>query len=249
LKKEIWGKERSVILFISEKLKEGQIRGLEQHLKKIIEKLYEWKESLKKKNSGARSQTSAQKKIDLFLQGQYLKNILHISYDNRKKGSDRLSWVINYEEKLKIEEVIFGKRLLITNRHDWSVEEIIKGYHGQSYIEETFRQSKDNEHFAIRPQFHWTDQKIKVHVFICLLSLTLGRVLELCAHKLGKKISLSKLMDELAKIRLALVINSTQRKKTQKASWILENNNQNLLDFFYSLVPQEIPFVYTHFFD
>ena len=31
LKKNIWDKERTAILFISEKLKEGQIRGLEQH--------------------------------------------------------------------------------------------------------------------------------------------------------------------------------------------------------------------------
>ncbi|MBW2969315.1 transposase, partial [Candidatus Woesearchaeota archaeon] len=86
-----------------------------------------------------------------------------------------MTWNINQCEKERLETEIFGKRILITNRHDWTTEEIIKGYHGQSIVEETFRQSKNDEHFAIRPQFHWTDQKIRVHVFICLLSLMLGR--------------------------------------------------------------------------
>jgi len=249
LKKNIWDRERTAILFISEKLKEGQIRGLEQHLQKSLGKLNEWKEALKKKNSGARSKASSQKKIASLLQAQYLKDILHISYNSRKKGPERLSWSIDRVESLRIEEEVFGKRLLITNRHDWSTEEIIKGYHGQSDVEETFRQSKDYEHFAVRPQFHWTDQKIKVHVFICLLSLVLGRILELRACQLGRKESLSKLMDRLAKIRLALVVGSSdKKKKTSKAFWVLENSDKNLLDFFHSLVPQNAPFVYTRSF-
>ena len=40
-------------------------------------------------------------------------------------------------------------------------------------IEKIFRSTKDNEHCAIRPQFHYTDQKIRVHIFCCLLGLTL----------------------------------------------------------------------------
>lgn len=249
LKKNIWEEERTVILFISEKLKEGQIRGVEQHLEKSIGKLTEWKESLKKKNSGVRSKASLQKKIDSLVQAQYLKDILHISYNSRKKGANRLSWTIDQMELSRLEEEVFGKRLLISNRHEWSTEEIIKGYHGQSDVEEAFKQSKNDEHFAIRPQFHWTDQKIKVHVFICLLSLMLGRILELRARQLGRMECLSKLMDRLATIRLALVINTPGKgKKNQKASWVLESANEKLLDFYHALVPRKAPFVYTQFF-
>lgn len=250
LKKSIWDAERTTILFISEKLKEGQIRGLEQHIQKSLEKLSEWKESLKKKNSGVRSKASAQKKIDSLVQAQYLKDILHISYNSRKKGPDRLSWTIDLVEKLRLEEEVFGKRLLISNRHDWLTEEIIKGYHGQSDVEATFKQSKNDEHFAIRPQFHWTDQKIRVHVFICLLSLMLGGILELRARQFGRTECLSKLMDRLAKIRLALVIDASgKRKKDQKVSWVLETTDEKMLDFYHSLVPKKAPFVYTRSFD
>jgi transposase len=249
LKKNIWGAERTIILFVSENLKEGQIRGLDQHVQKSFEKLNEWKESLKKKNSGPRSKASLQRKIDSLVQAQYLKDILHISYNSRKKGADRLSWTVDFEEKLRVEGEVFGKRLLISNRHDWSTEEIIKGYHGQSGVEETFKESKNDEHFAIRPQFHWTDHKIKVHVFICLLSLMLGGILELCSRRFGRTECLSKLMDRLARIRLALIISSHgKKKKDQKVSWVLENADEKLLDFYHSLVPQKAPFVYTHSF-
>lgn len=51
-------------------------------------------------------------------------------------------------------------------------------YRGQSEVEAVFRQTKDEEHMAIRPQHHWTDQEIHVHAFICLLALLLRRVVE-----------------------------------------------------------------------
>jgi hypothetical protein len=30
---------------------------------------------------------------------------------------------------------------------------------------------KNPHHFAVRPQYHWSDQKVRVHMFICLLAL------------------------------------------------------------------------------
>ena len=56
---------------------------------------------------------------------------------------------------------VFGKRIVITDRSDWSDEEILLAYRGQSHVEDAFRQLKDDEHMAMRPQYHWTDQKIR----------------------------------------------------------------------------------------
>jgi transposase len=86
---------------------------------------------------------------------------------------------------------VFGKRMLITDRHDWSDEEIVLAYRGQSQAEGTFRQLKDTEHLAVRPQYHWTDQKVHVHTFICLLGLLLARVIEYEARRLGYRQGLS----------------------------------------------------------
>ncbi|MDQ7792558.1 MAG: hypothetical protein RDV00_10630 [Clostridia bacterium] len=66
-----------------------------------------------------------------------------------------------------------GKHILFTDRNDWSTEEIVTAYRGQSHIEEAFKRMKDPHFLSWRPQYHWTDQKIMVHAFYCVLAITI----------------------------------------------------------------------------
>ena len=116
LQKDIWGERRTVVLFISEQLKAGQIRGLEQHLARRLRELAEWKSQLSKPRSGPRSQKAAEKKIDSLLSGQYLSRVLRITYDDTRSGSDRLQFGIDEQARSYLEQEVFGKRILITNR-------------------------------------------------------------------------------------------------------------------------------------
>jgi len=75
--------------------------------------------------------------------------------------------------------------VLVTDRHDWSTAEIIRAYHGQSAVEALFAHLKDPVHLALRPQHHWTDQKLHVHVFTCVLGLLLASLLHLRARRAG----------------------------------------------------------------
>jgi len=59
---------------------------------------------------------------------------------------------------------------------NWSTVEIIKAYYGQSQIEHTFKNLKNPYHLALQPQFHWTDQKIMAHYFICVLGYLLTAI-------------------------------------------------------------------------
>jgi len=40
-------------------------------------------------------------------------------------------------------------------------------------IENVFKQSKNPFHRSITPEFHWTDYKIKVHIYCLLIGLIL----------------------------------------------------------------------------
>ncbi|MFO0795585.1 MAG: hypothetical protein U0586_16155 [Candidatus Brocadiaceae bacterium] len=64
----------------------------------------------------------------------------------------------------------------MTDRHDWDTADIIKAYYGQSKIEHAFKNLKNPYHLALKPQFHWTDQKIRVHFFICVLGYLLSSI-------------------------------------------------------------------------
>jgi len=65
-----------------------------------------------------------------------------------------------------------------TTRNTWSSKEIIETYLDQYAIESIFKDTKNPHHFAIHPQYHWTDQKVRVHTFYCLLGLLLTSLLK-----------------------------------------------------------------------
>ena len=246
LTRTIWGASRTVLLFVSEQLRQGQIRGLQQHLRKRIEQLEAWKVQLAKPRSGPRTKAAAAKKVAELLSAQHLKQVLHIDYDPQRQGTDRLRYYLDEEARARLEEEVFGKRILITDRHGWTEEQILLAYRGQSEVEDAFRQIKDEEHMAVRPQYHWTDQKIQVHTFCCLLAFLLGRVIEWEARKLGYTEGLSGLLDLLGTIRLAMVLSSSGNKAGRpRCSWKIEEADPQAWTLYKHLVPHEPPFVYT----
>ena len=153
---------------------------------------------------------------------------------------------IDEHARSHLEQEVFGKRILITNREEWSDEEIMLAYRGQSEVEDVFRQTKDDDHLAVRPQYHWTDQKIHIHTFICLLGLLLARIVELESRKLGRTECLSGLLDLLGSVRLAMILRPSGKKGGRpRCQWQLEEAEPGILDYFLKLVPAEPPFVYT----
>ena len=75
-------------------------------------------------------------------------------------------------------------------------------------IEHAFKNLKNPYHLALRPQFHWTDQKIKVHFFICVLGYLLAAIVRREARaKAQFKGTLDSLLDTLNDVRLALILN------------------------------------------
>jgi transposase len=246
LRRQIWGAKRTVVLLISEQLRAGQIRGLQQHLDQRLRALAEWKQQLAKPWSGPRTQKSADKQVEQLRAGQYVKEVLHVELDMKRSGADRLQYWVDEDARTHLETEVFGKRILLTNRDQWSTEEIVLAYRGQHHVEAVFRQCKDDRHLAVRPQFHWTDQKIQVHTFICLLALLLARVVERKARTLQRTESLSGLLDLLGTVRLAMVLQpSGQKGGRPRSQWQLEAGNRDAVHLFRQVVPDCPPFVYT----
>ena len=240
----IWGAERTVVLFLSSTLRQGQIRGLHQHLHKRLDALQQWQQTLVKPRSGPRTVASAHKQIERLLTGQYLRHVLKIVYDAPRTGAERLTWWIDHPALTHLETEVFGKRLLITDQHTWSTEEIILAYRGQSRAEAVFRQLQDVAHLAVRPQYHWTDQKSRVHTFICLLALLLCRLVERESRGAGSQGSLSSLLALLSTIRLALVLWPADTSKGHpRCPWLLEDCAPEAWQLYQRLVPPVPPFV------
>ena len=57
---------------------------------------------------------------------------------------------------------------------------------------------KDPKVVSFSPMFHWTDQKIRVHVFYCVLALTVARLMVREADRHGLHMSVRELLSTLA---------------------------------------------------
>ena len=234
-RKEIWGLDFTVAVYISEKLLKGQIRGIEQNIKKLFKKLSALKEKIviPTKRGKKRTQAGLEKKISSMIGSLSSKDIVRWEINHLEKDAFDLNFWVDEEQFNFLKEQWLGRRIVITNRHQWTTEEIVSAYWGQANVENAFKKMKNPFHLAIRPQYHWTDQKIEVHGFICLLAFLMVMIAyKRAKEKVGFKGSLHTLLEKLSAIRLATFIESAQKKTKgrYKANYRLEEMDPDIFE-------------------
>jgi len=205
-KQTIWKRSRTVVVHISERLREGQIRGVLQHVDSAQRWLSKLADTLKR-GKQRRSRSAIERDIENRLKGrQHLREVLRYQL----LGEDpRLTLTYDFDQAAldKLATETLGRLILATDKHDWSTSEIIESYRNQAAIEAVFAHLKDTDHISLRPQFHWTDQKLHVHVLTCMLGYLLARLLLLKAERAGGKFaSQEKLLDTLERVRKATLL-------------------------------------------
>jgi transposase len=219
----IWGVDRTAIVLLSERLREGQMRGILQHVAGAERWLSRLAATLRR-GKQKRDRARIQRDIETRLRGrQHLGHVLHIQLT----GEDptlTLTYQFSREAFEALARDLLGRIVLITDRHDWSTAEIIHAYHGQAHVEAVFGHLKDPVHLALRPQFHWTDQKLHVHVFTCLLGYLLARTVFLHAQRANAPYaSMESLLDALTRVRRATVARSASGKGRMRITTQLED--------------------------
>lgn len=225
-KREIWGKQRTCVVTISEQLKQGQIHGTYQNLKKKYKLLDKFKQQLENpKRLKKIDRSGIEKRLGKIIQGQFIRDILKYNIIELKDGHPSYNYFIDEKAFEKLKEEVLGRRILVTNRHEWNNEEIILAYRGQSKVEYVFKNLKNPYHLAIRPQYHWTDQKIEAHILICMIGylLTIAAYTKARRAKAYKKNS-DNFMEDLRGIRLACRI----KKKGRKVKYQMEEIHSSL---------------------
>ncbi len=223
--KHIWGEERTVIVFISDGLKAGQISWIYNLLDKAQKELMNLQSKTDGKQLNQKNKEKLEAKIEKVIRNKKINGLIKWSLEcNERKY--KLNYLVD-QKKLKAVEDKLGVRILITDRHNWSTEEIIKAYQGQSFIEQAFKNLKNPYHLAIRPQFHWTDQKIKVHYFICVLGYLLATILcKQAREKINFTGTLDNFLDNLNNIRLAVMLEDAGKRGRIKATYKLEEQSE-----------------------
>jgi len=232
-KRTIWGQKRTVVVFVSESFKAGQIRGVYQSLEKKKQQLTELQQCLANPKARKQNRAKLEVKIKAIVKGQHIDDVLEWSLAKQENDRFTLDWHLNQEVLNTIEDKL-GLRILMTDQHDWSTEQIIQAYHGQSKIEEAFKNVKNPYHLALRPQFHWTDQKIAVHYFICFLGYLLSSLIwRETRTKTGYNGTIDNLLDALNNVRLVTLLEKSETRGRTKVRYQLEemsNHERQLME-------------------
>lgn len=104
---------------------------------------------------------------------------------------------LNYE-RLREDELYDGKWSLITNT-DLEVLQLVQTYKDLASIERHFRDLKSE--LEIGPVYHWTEKRIRAHIFVCFLALQLKVSITRRLKAIDEEISYSEVMRDVAKIK------------------------------------------------
>lgn len=216
------GKQREVVVVFSAQLHEGQLRGLHQSIARSHRELEQMGQRLRL------SAETAKGKLEKIRGHQYLRSLLGYKIDTSQAGAVRICVWSDWQEYQRLVTHYFGLRVLISDRADWSTAQIIEAYHGQSKAEAAFRDLKDPRMLSTRPQFHWTDQKLHVHAFMCVTAYLLVTLLHRrAAQKAAFEGSSRRLLEELAAVRCCRLIDMTGRKGRPRMRLQIEEMDAN----------------------
>ena len=214
--KQIWGANRTVVVTRSQKLLSGQIAGIKAALRKKRAALRQLRRKLRRSqqpNARGKGYTkdSVQKHLNSITSGQYVSAILHAEILETDGYLDFMFWTdSNAFEKLK--RIRLGKRILCTDNHNWTTEEIILASRAQYHVENAFKQMKDPHWVSFSPAFHWTDQKLRVHAFYCILALMLSSLLQRKAAQARLQLSIPALYEQLCDVKEIVTLHPPESK-------------------------------------
>ena len=144
-----------------------------------------------------------------------------------------ITWDVNEKKKTEHARKYFGKKLICTDRTELSAVDILSTYTEQECIENLFKVSKNPDHFSVRPQYHWTDQKIQVHVMLCMTALTIAEVLRKKVEDQGMVYTRESLIEKLTTIHDGWIIHDM--KKADRVVEQLDDEQRALLEIALSL--------------
>ena len=203
---KLFGVQRTVLVTYNENLFVAQSQTLLREIAKRQQQLRELQAQLQRWQQGSLRRGTpptvegVRTKVNAYLKARHMKKLFTVTVA-AKQRLPTLRYRFEHRAWQQLQKTLLGKTLIFTDNEDWSDAEIVRGYRAQHHVEAAFRQMKDPHHIALRPQHHWTDRKIEVHVFYCVLALLLISLLTREMHRRGITLSSTALLDSLSQIR------------------------------------------------
>jgi transposase len=207
----VHGREYLCVVKYSASFAGEQLHSLTTSLSRVLQSLRQLAKQLNK--PGARwKQPQIVRKIQRWLSAPFLAELIRYSLEGDADGwqlqfdfdSGAFSQLLNHR---------LGRTVLLTNHLDWSAEQVVAGYAGQQAIERVFRGLKDGDWLSWDPMHHWTDRKIRIHAFYCMLGISLLHYLHKQARAAWADLSMEQLLEELEQIKQFVLLYPPQGER------------------------------------
>ena len=229
--KVVVGKERRLVVCHSDGLHAKQSRGFDQTLAKAHRQLAEVSARLARgRTRKAREKVEAE--IAAILAPRWAARVIRTTLAGNNPAELRLSFGTDQEARAALEEELFGKRILFSDKtiEQASTSTIVAEYRSQESVEGDFRQMKDPKVVSFSPMFHFTESKIRVHVLYCVLALMAARLMVREADRAGLHLSVRALLSSLAGIQETVLLYQGERGRPRARRMLTEKDaTQNRL--------------------
>ena len=212
---EYWGKQRVVVVTHNPATARKKNYTLDSKLASLRQELISMRAKVQSRAPHWRDPET--------IKARYLRLCvrMHLSSDlfviDLKKSEDGLKMGFRKDiYRVERKRAMFGKNIIITDNLDWTTSEIIETSLDRWQVEDRFRLSKDDDLVGIQPIRHWTDSKIRCHLFTCVVAMVYLRRLELKLLAAGINRTAVDVMEDMRHLHSVLTLTNGRRKPQRR---------------------------------
>jgi transposase len=207
----VHGREYGCVIKYSASFAGEQLHSLTTSLSRVLQSLRRLAKELNKPKARWKHD-QIERKIRGWLSAPFLAELIRYQVQEQDGG-----WHLQFDfDSAAFSQLLsqrLGRTVLLSNRMDWSAEQIVAGYGGQQSIERVFRGLKDGQWLGWDPMYHWTDRKIRIHAFYCMLGISLLQYVHQQAKSAWADLSVEQLLEELQQIKQFVLLYPPQGEK------------------------------------
>lgn len=214
-KGEYWGKERTVIVTYSPKTARKKSYTFDSKVEAIRQELLQMRIKIKKEAPHWKKPDDIKNRYLRLCQRLHISsNLFTLSFEQSEKGLSMSFRKDPYQVRQR--KLMFGKNIIITDNTDWTTKDIIEASLDRWQVEDRFRLSKNDDLVGVQPIRHWTDSKIRCHLFTCVVAMTYLRRIELKLKSAGINRTAENVMDDMKHLHSILTLQKGARKYTRR---------------------------------
>lgn len=209
-KGEYWGKERTVIVTHTPASARKQAYTFAEKLEAMRQELLDMRAKVRDKAPHWRNEEAVRERYIRFCEQLHMVPQLYELEFTQSPDGLAMSFRKNVY-LVSRKEAMFGKNIIITDNTDWLTSDIIEASLARWQVEDRFRLSKDDDLVGTSPIRHWTDSKIRCHLFTCVVAMTYLRRIELKMAAAGQTRSIEEVMNDMRQLHYVLSVRKGSR--------------------------------------